>query len=112
MVIYLPNHIAFLHSSFHPFIHPAIFVCIWLHIQVFQKYICTDVLGGRHVFPYCQWRKTRSNDISTERSYILTLDFHIIFRKKEPELVEEMVESGLSKNTNCDNFQETYDTRK
>lgn len=47
-----------------------------------------------------------------ERSYILTLDFHIIFWKKEPELVEEMVESGLSKNTICDNFQETYDTRK
>lgn len=85
---------------------------MWLHIQVFQKHICTDILGVRHVFHYCQWRKTRCNDISTERSYILTLDFHIIFWKKEPELVEEMVESGLSKNTICYNFQETYETRK
>lgn len=36
----------------------------------------------------------------------------ILFQKKEPDFVEEMVESGLSKNTICDNFQETYDTRK
>lgn len=62
----------------------------------------------------CARRKARFHAVSEGRLEVMTslqkertLDFHIIFQLKEPELVEEIDESGLRNNNICDKFQET-----